>query len=95
MFKIFIYYLIFIPTDAGDAVSAKPYGEIDGDSKGDAVEKVDGEVNNDLPQKRVEEVTDLQKVEGQILDPEKELTSKPLILVGLSIVVERYKNVIL
>jgi hypothetical protein len=56
---------------------------------------VDGEVNNDLPQKRVEEVTDLQKVEEQILDPEKELTSKPLILVALSIVVERYKKLIL
>jgi hypothetical protein len=55
---------------------------------------VDEEVS-DLPQKvtdlqkGVEEVTDLQKVEGKILDPEKELTSKPLILVALSIVVER------
>jgi hypothetical protein len=96
MFKIFIYYLIFIPTDAGDA---KPYGEHDGDREGDAVEKVDWEVINDLPQKRVEKVTDLQKgvekvndlekVEGKILDPEKELSNKPLILVGLSIVVER------
>jgi hypothetical protein len=76
MFKIFIYYLIFTPTDAGDA---KPYGEHDGDREGDVVEKMDGEVNYDLPQKGVEEVT----------DPEKELTSKPLILVGLSIVVER------
>ncbi len=95
MFKIFIYNLIFIPTDAGDVVPAKSSGEHDGDSKGDAVEKVDGEVNNDLPQKRVEEVTDLQKVEGKTLDPEKELSSKPLILVALSIVVERYKKVIL
>ncbi len=61
---------------------------------------MDEEVS-DLPQKvtdlqkGVEEVTDLQKVEGKILDPEKELSSKPLILVALAIVVERYKKVTL